>query len=83
MASRWVGRDFGRVVQKSPAPPPAHHFHGASIQTLIADKGGPSWINSQPSPGVCKWCQECGILSLDSDWEDGRLARRRIGLIPA
>ena len=44
LASRWIGRHFGRTIQKSLAA--ILHFLGAPIQTLIAAKGGPNWTKS-------------------------------------
>ena len=43
MASLWIGRDFGRIAQISRAL--IRHFLRATIQTLIAAKGGSNLTN--------------------------------------
>ena len=66
LASRRIGRNFGRVLQKSWGA--VRHYLGAATQTVIPAKGGPNLANFCPSPGVCKWRQKYGILTRDYGW---------------
>ena len=46
LASRWIGRDFDRIIQKSWAP--IRHFYGHPAQAVIAAKDGSNLTNFYP-----------------------------------
>ena len=46
LAGRWIGRNFGRIAQKSRAS--AHYFAYAPAQALIAAKDVPYLVDFRP-----------------------------------